>query len=125
MADFKPVLYLKLSCPFCLKVTAFLSEAGIFSDFEIKAFWPGDAEEQALRAELAPHLEKITFPALQYAPGEFLADSDGIIDRYSRETGADPATLPFYNYVLEGPVRRLRETFVQIRDLEAKVAASS
>lgn len=122
MADFKPVLYLKQSCPFCLKVASFLSEAGVFADFELRTFWPGEAEEDAIRAELAPHLEKISFPALQFAPGEFMADSDAIIERYSRTTGADPAALPFYNYVLNGAFRRLRENFQQIRELEERLS---
>jgi len=120
--EFKPVLYLKLSCPFCLKVAAYLSEAGVFDRFELRAFWPDDGNEAAIRNELAPHLEKVTFPALQFAPGEFVADSDAIIERYRSETGADPAELPFYNYVLNGAFRRLRENFQEIRQLQEKLS---
>ena len=117
---FKPVLYMKLSCPFCLKVAAFLAEAGLWSRLELRAFWPGDEREQGIRDELTPHLETVSFPALQLAPGEFMNESDAIIAHFAGEAGMSPETMPFLRYVVDGPVRRLREQFAEIRHLNAR-----
>lgn len=113
--DFRPILYLKLSCPFCLKVAAFLAEAGLFGNFKVRDFWPGDEREAPVRAELSPYVETVSFPTVQVAPGEFLAESDAIIARYAGAAGKDPAAMPFYQYVLDGPVRRLREQFRELK----------
>ena len=121
MAEFRPVLYLKSSCPFCLKVAAFLSEAGVFGTLVIREFWADDKEEQALRDELAPHFGKVTFPTLQYAPGRFMNESDAIIARYANELGLDPERMSFYQYVLRGPMRRMREQFSQIQAMNREL----
>jgi glutathione S-transferase len=118
--EFKPVMYLKLNCPFCLKVAAFLEEAGVFGDFDVREFWPGDEREAAIRGELSPHVATISFPTVQVAPGEFLSESDSIIERFGH--GFDPNIMPFYRYILDGPVRRLREQFAEIKELNEKLA---
>lgn len=122
MTEFTPILYLKSSCPFCLKVAAFLAEAGVFDRFEVREFWPDDEREAAIRDELSPHFKNVSFPALQYAPGEFMNESDAIIDRYAAKLGIDPEGLPFYRYILTGPLRGMREQFAQIRQLNEKLA---
>lgn len=121
MTEFTPILYLKSSCPFCLKVAAFLAEAGVFGSLEIREFWPDDDREQVLREELSPHFEKISFPSLQYAPGQFMNESDAIIARYGDMLGLDPETMSFYRYVVDGPVRRMREQFLHIRELNLEL----
>ncbi|GHC88521.1 glutaredoxin [Novosphingobium pokkalii] len=121
---FRPVLYLKRSCPFCLKVAAFLSEAGQFDQVDVRAFWPGDEHEAPIRAALAPHLDKVTFPALEVEPGRVIADSDAIVALYAEKTGLDPAKAPFYAYVMAGPFRRIREAFAESQELE-KLRAQS
>lgn len=118
---FRPVLYLKRSCPFCLKVAALLSEVGAFDSLTLRAFWPGDAHEAPIRAELAPHLDKITFPALEVAPGQFIADSDAIVALYAEKAGVDPANLRFYQYVMEGPFRRIREAHQETQALKQRL----
>lgn len=117
-SEFRPVLYMKRNCPFCLKVAAVLAETGQFADVELRAFWPGDENEAAIRAELAPHLEKVTFPTLQVEPGRYIADSDAIVALYAQKAGVDPAKLPFYDYILAGPFRRLREAFQESQELQ-------
>lgn len=121
MTEFTPILYLKSSCPFCLRVTAFLSEAGALGSLTIREFWPGSEQEQALREELAPHFENVTFPTLQYAPGRFMNESDTIIARYADELSLDPEAMPFYQYVLRGPMRRMREQFSEIKALNREL----
>lgn len=121
MAEFTPILYLKSSCPFCLKLAAFLSEAGVFGSMIIREFWPDDERETALREELSPHFDKVTFPALQYAPGQFMNESDAIIARYAGQLGLDPDRMPFFQYVVHGPVRQMREQFAQIKTLNQEL----
>ena len=124
MSEFKPVLYMKISCPFCLKLAAFLVEAGIWDRFEFRNFYEGDENEATIRAELAPHFEKASFPTLQYAPGQYMAESDDIIARYAEELGLDPATMPFYQYIMTGVFRRIRENFMELIRLRKEVQAA-
>ncbi len=93
---FRPVLYLKSTCPHCLKLRIFLLEAGLLDRFEQRIFTQGDDAEAAIRAELAPHFDKVTFPTVQYEPGRFMKDSDAIIAHYAAEAGLDSARLPVF-----------------------------
>lgn len=88
---FMPVVYLKAGCPFCLKLRLMLLEAGLTGSVEIRQFIPGHAEEKAVRNELESHLEKITFPAAQVAPGQFLTDSAVIIAHFATAAHLDIA----------------------------------
>jgi hypothetical protein len=74
-----------------------------------------------LREELSPHFDKVTFPTLQYAPGQFMNESDAIIARYADQLGLGPDRMPFFQYVVQGPVRRMREQFAQIKTLNQKL----
>jgi hypothetical protein len=71
-AVFKPVHYLKQNCPICLKVRLFLPEAGVGADVDIRDFATGPDPEEAIRAELSPHLDKVSFSAAQLESGPFL-----------------------------------------------------
>ncbi|MEN7538254.1 glutathione S-transferase N-terminal domain-containing protein [Aurantiacibacter flavus] len=121
MAEFAPILYLKSSCPFCLKVATYLASIGEFADMEIRAFWPDDPEDEVIRKELEGKTEKVSFPTLQFAPGEYMIESDAIIERYRQKSGIDPESLPFYQYVINGPMRRMREQFAEIKRLNGIV----
>jgi glutaredoxin 2 len=96
IAPFRPVLFLKSTCPHCLKLRIFLLEAGLLDRFEQCIFTQGDDAEAAIRAELAPHFDKVTFPTVQYEPGRFMKDSDAIIAHYAAEAGLDSARLPVF-----------------------------
>ena len=67
-AAFVPTLYVKQGCPFCLKLRIFMLESGLLDTVEVREFAVGSDEEQAIRAELAPHLEKISFPTAKLGP---------------------------------------------------------
>lgn len=121
MSDFRPVLYLKESCPFCLKVAAFLVEAGLFGGIDTRTFWPDDEREQPIREELAPHFDMVSFPALQYSVGKFINESEDIIAYFAKERAADLSTMPFYAYTLSGPMRQMREQFGEIRKLKQEL----
>lgn len=59
-ATFKPIVYLKENCPFCLKVRLFLLESGLAPDVETRDFVSDSEHEKKIRAELQPHLDKVS-----------------------------------------------------------------
>jgi glutathione S-transferase len=122
-ASFRPVIYLKAKCPFCMKVRIFLLESGLLGKVEVKDFAPGTDQETAIRAELEPKLEKVSFPAAQTAPGQYMTDSDGIIGHFAKAAGADPATMPVLSAYVEGPFQQIMTLFRE--NMELKKAASA
>ena len=117
--SFKPVLYLKDKCPWCLKLRLFLLEAGLTDRVEERIFVPGDAAEAEIRAYLTPLLEKVTFPTLEVAPGVFVQDSQVLIDRFAAEAGIDVASLPVLDQYVRGPLAALGELRREIAALKA------
>jgi glutathione S-transferase len=123
MADgFRPVIYLKEKCPFCMKVRIFLLESGLRDSVEIKDFAAGTPREQEIRAEVAPHLEKLSFPAAQVAPGDYMADSDGIIARLAERVGQDPGQMPVLRAYIEGPFQQIMSLFRENMELKKQQA---
>ena len=120
---FRPVIYLKDKCPFCMKIRIFLLESGLRDHVEVKNFTPGTPEEQQVRDEVSPFLEKVSFPAAQLAPGEVIADSDGIIARLAEGVGQDPGQMPVLKAYLEGPFQSLMTLFRENMELKKQVQA--
>lgn len=102
-----PILYVKQGCPFCFKLRLYLLEADLIDQVSIDEFAVGSEAEQQVRATLAPHLEKISFPVAQLSPGQFVADSDALVAHFAQQSGVDPATLPTYQAYIEGPFKTL------------------
>jgi hypothetical protein len=121
-ASFRPALYVRAGCPFSFKTTLFLLEAGILDRFEVREFAPGSEEEDSIRTELEPHLEKVSFPAVQYAPGQYMTESDDIIARYAREANVDPARMPVLNIYLGGVFKRVGQLFRENMELKKQLA---
>ena len=119
---FEPVVYLKEKCPFCMKVRIFLLEAGLLDKVKVREFAPGTDEEQAIRGELSPHLEKVSFPAAQLAPGQYLADSDGIIAQLADRAKVDPAKMPVLGAYLDGPFKQIMDLFRENMELKKQLA---
>lgn len=99
---FTPTLYLKENCPFCLKIRIFLLEAGLGDQIRTRDFVEGSDEEASVRAELLPHFEKVSFPAAQFEPGHYIAESDDIIATLAEKSGRDPATMTVYRNYTNG-----------------------
>lgn len=116
-----PVLYLKDKCPFCLKVLIFLLETGQLDGIEVRSFVPGTPEESALKAELAPHFETVTFPAAQLAPGNYMKDSDAIIAHFADRAGVDPADLPVFQWYANGPFAQIGALYRENRELKERL----
>ncbi len=120
---FRPVVYLKAKCPFCMKVRIFLLESGLKGQVEVKDFAPGTDQEQAIRAELEPKLEKVSFPAAQTAPGRYMTDSDAIIGELAGGVGQDPAAMPVLSAYVEGPFQQIMTLFRENMELKKQVQA--
>jgi hypothetical protein len=120
-ANFRPTLYVKQGCPFSFKTLLFVLEAGLIDRFEVREFAQGSDEEAAIRAEIEPHLEKVSFPAVQYAPGQYQTESDDIIARYAREANVDPAQLPVLNIYLNGVFKRVGQLFRENMELKKQL----
>ncbi len=122
-ATFRPVVYLKEKCPFCMKIRIFLLESGLWDKVEVKDFAPGTEQEQAIRAELEPNLEKVGFPAAQTAPGRYMTDSDGIVAHLAEVAGADPAKMPVFSAYVEGPFQQIMQLYRENAELKKQLAA--
>lgn len=92
--SFRPTLYLLDICPFCFKVQMFLAETGRSGDFNIVSVSEDSPEKSSVREKLSQHFEKVTFPTVETAPGQFLNESDTIIAHFAGET--DVNSLPAY-----------------------------
>ncbi|MGO4568419.1 glutathione S-transferase N-terminal domain-containing protein [Rhizobium sp. 2YAF20] len=116
---FKPVVYVKENCPFCLKVRLFLLEAGMMEAVEIRDFAPGSKQEEDIRAELSPHLAQVSFPSAQLEPGRYIAESDDIIAFLAVKSGREPTSLPVFENYVEGPFKMMMNLWKENQQLKA------
>jgi glutaredoxin 2 len=123
MTETTPVLYIKERCPHCFKVLLFMQEAGLLDRVEVRRFAAGSPEEQAIRDELAPHIEKVSFPAAPLSTGRYMTESDDIIDHFAAEAGVDKAQMPLLKHYVEGPYQNLSRLRKEIAELKAMQAA--
>jgi hypothetical protein len=119
---FKPILYLKYGCPHCFKLRLFLLEAGRLGGFEVREFTPGDELEAAIKAELAPHFEKVTFPSVQAEPGTYRNESDALVAHYAEEFDVEPAALPLFQAYAGRLQPRLRALADENKALKTSLA---
>lgn len=123
MESFRPTLYLKRSCPHCLKLHIFVTAAGLEERFAFTVFDDGDDTHRALRARIAADGRQPSFPAAEVAPGQIEIGSDELIARFANEAGVDPASLRLLPYYLDGVFRGYREKSRELRELRAKQTA--
>lgn len=102
--DFVPTMYLMQGCPFCFKLRLFLLEAGLLDQVALREFVVGTDEEAAIRSELAPHFEKVSFPVAQVAAGAYLKDGDAIIAGLAAGANVNPDGLPTLQAFVAGPM---------------------
>ena len=121
-SPFKPVVYFKQNCPFCLKVRLYLLEAGMVEAVEIRDFVPGSKQEEDIRAELSPHLPKVSFPAAMLEEGHYIAESDDIIAFLAVKSGRDPASLPVLSNYVEGALKPMMKLWKENVELKAAAA---
>jgi glutaredoxin len=112
-------LYLKRSCPHCLKLRIFLTEAGIADRFAYVVFDDGDETHKALRARMEEAGQEPSFPAADLGDGKLTTGTDGLIARFALEAGVDPAAMPLLDYYAGGVFKRCGEMFLELRALKA------
>jgi len=122
--NFKPIVYLKENCPFCLKVRIALLETGLTGEVETRNFVPGTAEEEALRAELAPHVEKVSFPSAQLESGRFIGESDDIVTLLAAKAGRDLASMTVYRNYVDGVFATSMKLWKENAELKKAAAAA-
>ncbi|MBW4332138.1 glutathione S-transferase N-terminal domain-containing protein [Stakelama sp. CBK3Z-3] len=115
---FRPALYLKATCPHCLKLRIFLLETGLAETCELKVFTPGDAAEAGIRDELARRFDKTTFPAARIAQKEYMKESDAIIERLAQQAGIDPTDLPVFQAYAGSVLPRYQAARRELRQLK-------
>lgn len=93
---FAPVVYVKQGCPFCLKLRLFLLESRLLDSVTLlEAETP--EEHQRLANQLFDHMGKASFPSAEIMPGEYLAESDALINHFAAIASVDPKNLPTFD----------------------------
>src|ERR1044072_8235122 len=99
---FKAKAYVKEGCPFSCKFLVFMSEARLLDRIEIVRLNPRGPNFEAEKDKLSKALgKKATFPVVEIEPGKYLADSDRLIERYAREAGLMPDSMPVLSFYKE------------------------
>lgn len=119
---FRPTLYLNHRCPFCLKLVMYLSNAGLLDRFDMDVFEPGSEDEQRIRGLLSPHFEKVTFPAAQVAPGEYMKETDDLIARFEKDAPVKASELPLMDYYTSGVLQQIKDLFMENMALKKQLA---
>ena len=117
-------IYLKKSCPFCLKLRIFLSEAGIEERFDFVTFDEGDDRHRELRARMEAAGQQPSFPAVEFSPGVLTTETDDLIARFAGEAGVDPALMPLLTYYSEGLFKSHLKMFQELRSLRNAATAT-
>ena len=121
MSDvFTPIIYVRQGCPFCMKLRLFLLETGQLASVSVRE-GQNDEEHSQLAAHLAAHLGKASFPSAEIAPGEYLADSDALVDHFASKAGVDLAGQPTYQAFVGHVLPRLRQLFQENMELKKQL----
>lgn len=81
---FKPKLFVRVTCPFCIRLENFFEQAGLLEKIEvIECDTKGGDELNRYRTVLSEKLGKqATFPTMEIAPDQFMSDSGALINYY-------------------------------------------
>ena len=101
----KPVVFVKHACPFSFKVRVFLLDAGLLDTVELREASTA-AEEQAMQAELASHVDKVSYPIVRFG-NEYIRESDDIIAVFAQIHEVQPDNLPTFRAYIDGPFAQL------------------
>lgn len=111
-------IYLKNTCPYCLKLRIFLTEARLADGFDLVVFSEGDATHQALRSRMQAAGQEPSFPAAELQAGQLTTGSDDLIARFASDAGVDAAKLPLLAYYSDGVFRRHIEMHKELKQLK-------
>ena len=96
---FKAKAYVKEGCPFSFKYLVFTTEAGLLDRIEIVRVAADGPSAEAVKERLKEHLGKPpTFPTVEVEPGQYMTDSDRIIDHFAEREGLHPDEMPVLSF---------------------------
>ena len=117
MTDFLPTAYIKTNCPFSFKFRLFVTEAGLTDQFQFAVLDPDAASHATDKADLRDRVGHAhSFPIVETAPGEFMSDSDELIEHFGKVFALDPDKLPTLAFYKTG----LFPTFLEMFYILAK-----
>lgn len=112
MSDFTPKAYVKTNCPFSFKFRLFVLEAGLVDRFEFVELDVDAPRHSEDKAELKSRVGRAhTFPIVEVAAGDFMDDSDLLIDHYARLHAVDDSQFATLNFYREGLFPTFLEMF--------------
>lgn len=114
----RPTAYLKRSCPFCLKLRIFLTEAGLAEAADYVVFDDGDEMHTRLRGEMEAAGQQPSFPAVTFEPGTYVTGTDDLIARFADQAGVAPDG-PLLRYYQDGVFKSYGQMFRELRELKA------
>lgn len=113
----QPVVYVKHDCPFSFKVRVFLLEAGLLDRVILREASTPD-EERVMRAELTPHIARVSYPAARFAADDYLVESDEIVARFADLHDVRTDRLPTFRAYVDGPFPQLMRLYRENAELK-------
>jgi hypothetical protein len=107
--DSRGKAYIKVGCPFSFKFLTFMAEAKLLDEIEIVSVREGDADYETTKRQLAERLGKASFPTVEVEPGQYMADSDRLIEHYAKRAGLRPDEMPVLSLYKQGIFPKLLE----------------
>jgi glutathione S-transferase len=118
----EPTLFLKRSCPHCLRAFIFLVESGISDQVNLTVFDHGSDMHARLRADMSDAGIRPSFPALQDGDAGWTADSGEIIAHLAHRFEQRPMDSGLLHYYENGLYNRYQEMRQENRALKEKLA---
>jgi hypothetical protein len=104
--------YVKEKCPFSFKFLVFMAEARLLDRIDIVRLNPQDPGFEATKQKLNEHLGKATtFPVVEVEPGQYMTDSDRLIERYAEQAALKVEAMPVLSFYKETIFPQLIELF--------------
>jgi hypothetical protein len=104
--------YVKEKCPFSFKFLVFMAEARLLDRIDIVRLNPQDPGFEATKQKLSEHLGKATtFPVVEVEPGQYMTDSDRLIERYAEQAALKVEAMPVLSFYKETIFPQLIELF--------------
>lgn len=103
-----PTIYSKTGCPYCIKLRTFLLEAGLLDGVTFVEGQTSEEHEQLAKL-LTERVGKASFPTAEISPGNYLPESDELVDHFARIGGVDPQQLPTYQAYSGSLLPRLQQ----------------
>ncbi|MDO6683756.1 MULTISPECIES: hypothetical protein [unclassified Oceanobacter] len=126
-SEFKAKAWLKSSCPYCFRFLLFITEAGLLDEIEVIRVDADDEDQlNTKRAELQRLTGEVaSFPTVELSPGQFMRDTDALIQHFADIHGINPADLPTLTFYETGMLPTAQARFKEIRALKEQLSMLS